>query len=42
MDSAGAKRSYVREQLNRFQPIRFALAIVAVENICSTGEINPA
>src|SRR5438067_1987392 len=42
MDSAGAKRSYVREQLNRFEPIRFALAIIAVENICSNGETNPA
>ena len=42
MDSAGAKRSYVGEQLNRFQPIRFALAIVAVEYIYSTGETDPA
>ena len=42
MDSTGTKRSYVREQLNRFQPICFALAIVAVENICSVGETDPA
>src|ERR1041384_1370186 len=42
MDSAGPKRSYVRKQLNRFQPICFALAIVAKENICSGGEIDPA
>ena len=42
MQMMSTKRFGVCEELNRFEPVSFALAVVAIEYVDSLREINPA